>query len=516
DVLLVHILAPVVQTHRAVVSATGDILIPRIGMLSVRGMSLAQARKELRQLVLQRNPSASADVQLAIPRRVIVTVTGYVRAPGTYILPGNVRVSTAVRIAMQGEQAAVSGGKGRGAVVAPLVSSLQEIGVQEWEPSSIPPLPSYCVRNIILRSADGRLRTADLERGRAMNDLVADPTVSEGLEIVVPAPPPEGYPTISIGGAVRRPLRVAYRAGDKLSFLLRLSGGLKEGSAEPAALVYIPGQPPRRVGLDTAGMPLTEVELLPGSVVIVPERPVAGSGLRGMVRVVGSVLHPGTYVIEPRRTRLREVIHQAGGFTPAAALAYAYIQRVPPQELATVDPRIPSEVGLYSRFLYSDLRLEDTVRYILDMRLQRSLVSCDFVALFQRGDLSHDVPLEDGDVIVVPQASPHVYVWGQVRLPGFVPFEPNQIPEWYIQRAGGYGVGADEKRVRILRGPARHWLEPKEAGIIQPGDEIYVPRRLDVPAWAQQQTELQLYTVLVGAASTLTFIVTTIINLLRR
>jgi hypothetical protein len=84
--------------------------------------------------------------------------------------------------------------------------------------------------------------------------------------------------------------------------------------------------------------------------------------------------------------------------------------------------------------------------------------------------------------------------------------------------ARGYEAiaAADPKRVRVLRGATRTWLTPEHAGALQPGDEIYVPRRLDVPAWAQQQAELQLYTVLVGAASTLTFIVTTILNLLRR
>ncbi len=515
DVVAVQILAPVVQTHRIVVSPTGDILLPRIGLLSVRGMTLAQARAALHQLVQQRNPAATAEMQLLVPRQVIVTITGYVRAPGTYVLPANLRVSTAVRLASQGKSLASSAPAGRPSTPA-VAGSVQELESQEWDFSSVPPLPSYCTRNILLRYADGRTQTADLERGRALAESVSDPLLSEGLEIFVPSPPPQEYPTVSVAGAVQRPLRVAYRVGDRLSFLLRLAGGVRREQAEPVALVYTAGQPPQRVELDSAGMPVTDPELMPGSVVLVPERPVAGMGRQGIVRVVGAVAHPGAYVIEPGRTRVRELLERAGGVLPTAALTQAYIQRALRQPLTAADVRLPPEVGLYSRFLYSDLRLEDTVRYILDMRLQRALVACDFVALLQQGDERQNVPLEDGDVVVVPSASSGIYVWGQVRHPGFVPFEAGRDAEWYIARAGGYAVGADPKRVRILRGPMRSWLRLAEAGMLQPGDEIYVPRQLDVPAWAQQQAELQLYTVLVGAVSTLTFIVTTIVNLLRQ
>jgi len=512
DVLLGHIVAPVVQTHRLVVSVTGELVIPRFGLLSVQGMSLAQARRSVEQLVQQRHPEARVELNLLVPRRVVVTVTGYVRAPGMYVLPASVRVSTAIRIALQSGQSSVSAGQ---RLSLPGASSRQEVESYEWESSAIPPLPSYCTRNVLLRFADGRTQTADIERGRAMGDLTADPLVSEGLEIFVPPPPPEGYPTVSIGGAVGRMLRVAYRAGDKVSFVLRLAGGLRP-EAEPVVFVHAPGQPPQRIELDTVGNPVKDLDLVPGASLLVPQRPTPGATRLGIVRVVGSVLHPGAYVIEPGRTRLREVIERAGGLAPNAALAQAYIQRVPAPWLLASDPRIPAEVGLYSRFLYSDLRLEDTVRYALDMRLQRSLVVCDFVALFQHGDTRQDVPLEDGDLIVVPTASEGIYLWGQVRLPGYVPFVPGKTVEWYVQQAGGYSVGADPKRVRVLRGPTRNWLLPEQAGAVQPGDEIYVPRRLDVPAWAQQQAELQFYTVLVGAVSTLTFVVTTIFNLLRR
>ncbi|MEN3026356.1 MAG: SLBB domain-containing protein [Chlorobiota bacterium] len=515
DILQVQVLAPVVQSHRVVVSATADVLIPRLGLLSVKGKSIAQLRQELQQLVRQRNPAATVDVQLLLPRRVVVTVNGYVRSPGTYILPASLRVSTAVRLAMYGD-AAVRTASGRPLQASSAASSVQELQGHEWEYSSVPLLPSFCTRHLVLRFTDGTTREADVERGRALGEVQSDPMLSEGLEIFVPAPPPTGYATVSIGGAVRRPLRIAHRHGDRLSFLLRLAGGIDPQQAQHVALIHLPGRPPERVELDTAGMPTTDPLLAPGTAVIVPERPVAGIIRQGVVRLLGGVVRPGAYVIEPGRTRLKEVIEQAGGLVPAAALAQAYIQRVPPPQALQTDPRMPAEVGLYSRFLYSDLRLEDTVRYMLDMRLQRSLVACDFVALFRDGDLRHNVPLEDGDVIVIPEQERHVYLWGQVRFPGAVPFEAGQTTEWYIQQAGGYGVGADPKRVRVLRGPQRVWLTPKQAGALQPGDEIYVPRILDVPAWAQQQAELQFYTVLVGAVSTLTFVVTTIFNLLRR
>lgn len=515
DVLLLQVRGALVQTHRLVVSATGDIVLPRVGLLSVQGMTLAQARQVVERAMQQHNPAVQSDLQLLFPRRVVVTVTGYVRAPGTYVVPATMRVSTVVWLAMQGNPSGqVATGRQTGGVSE--VVSLRQLEQQWWERSSIPPLPSYCTRRVLLRFPEGNVQVADVEWGQAMGDGQANPMVSEGLHILVPSPPPEGYPTVSIAGAVRSPVRVAYREGDRLSFLLRLAGGIEPSRAEPVAIVYVPGQSERRVELDTAGMPREDIELLPGSAVLVPERAQAGLGRWGIVTVVGAVVRPGSYVIEPGRTRLRELIERAGGFTPKAALAQAYVQRRQAGEYDLADPRLPAELSLYRRFVYSDLRLEDTVRYALDVRLQRSLVSCDFVALFRRGEERYNVPLYDGDLVVVPEAAEGVFVWGQVRSPGVVPFEPGRTVQWYIAQAGGYGVGADQQRVRVLRGATRTWLLPKEAGELQPGDEIYVPRRLDVPAWAAQQAELQLYTVLVGAVSTLTFIVTTIVNLLRR
>lgn len=511
DVLLLQIVAPVVQEHVLVVSPDGELLLPRIGALSVQGRTLAWVRSEVERRVRERNPKAEAVVLLQKARTVLVTVRGYVRFPGVYALPATVRVSTAVRLAVLGrmEQSGQKPG-----MASPPVASMQQLERAEYEPSAVPFLPSYCTRNILLRYADGHMAVADLERARALGDVAADPPVREGMEIVVPEPLPE-YPVLSIAGAVRMPLRLAYREGDRLSLLLRLCGGLDLERAEPFVLVYLPQQPVQRVELDSAGMPLRDVVLPAGSAVVVPERPIAGARATGVATVLGAVARPGAYPIEPGRTRLRELLERAGGVLPEAVLELAYIRRQPPASLAA-DVRLPSEVQLYERFLYSDLRLEDTVRYALEMRLRRSRVACDFVALLRRGDERHNIVLEDGDQIVIPLQGGYVYVGGMVRVPGFVRYEPGRPVEWYIEQAGGYSSAADPKRLRILRGSSYTWLRPREAGAPQPGDEIYVPGQLDVPAWAEKQAELQLYTVLTGAVSTLTFVLATIVNLLRR
>jgi protein involved in polysaccharide export with SLBB domain len=112
DVLLLQIVAPVVQEHVLVVSPDGELLLPRIGALSVQGRTLAWVRSEVERRVRERNPKAEAVVLLQKARTVLVTVRGYVRFPGVYALPATVRVSTAVRLAVLGRMEQ-SGAKAR-------------------------------------------------------------------------------------------------------------------------------------------------------------------------------------------------------------------------------------------------------------------------------------------------------------------------------------------------------------------------------------------------------------------
>jgi len=113
----------------------------------------------------------------------------------------------------------------------------------------------------------------------------------------------------------------------------------------------------------------------------------------------------------------------------------------------------------------------------------------NFEKLFAAGDLSENVPIEPGDYIYVAAANlQEVYVVGEVRLAGPVPYSPSQTVISAIASRGGFTDRAYRSRVVLLRGPI---YNPQAYAVdtsaivsgkstdfrLQPRDIIYVSAR---------------------------------------
>lgn len=101
---------------------------------------------------------------------------------------------------------------------------------------------------------------------------------------------------------------------------------------------------------------------------------------------------------------------------------------------------------------------------------QERLINVDFLALLQEGDLQQDLPLQEGDTILVPTAtaltpeelteqasasfsadSIAVNVVGEVRQPGTVSLAPNTPLNQAILTAGGFNTRARRGNVQLIR-----------------------------------------------------------------
>jgi protein involved in polysaccharide export with SLBB domain len=164
------------------------------------------------------------------------------------------------------------------------------------------------------------------------------------------------------------------------------------------------------------------------------------------VYVGGEIRSPGVYSLGPGMDTLADVVFQAGLTTEFADVSRAVLVR---------DGR---------------------------------LVPADFVGLL-RGDLSHNVVLQDNDLIHVPEATERfVYVLGEVRSPTAVETSIPRTLVDVLSKAGGPIVPyAKTKQVAVLRGGLR---EPTVALVnykrliegdlsqniqVNPGDIVYVP-----------------------------------------
>lgn len=134
-----------------------------------------------------------------------------------------------------------------------------------------------------------------------------------------------------------------------------------------------------------------------------------------VVYVQGAVTKPATYPLMGRLS-LRQIISQAGGFTPAAGNEIIVIRQ------------LSGGGGSSLNISIDDLMI--------------------------KGDPKVNIPLEPGDVINVPvDRTVIIYVLGQVKNPGAQEFKKSSMPTLLkaITKAGGFTDRAAKGSIRIKR-----------------------------------------------------------------
>jgi polysaccharide export outer membrane protein len=506
DILALQVLS--IHTQKPVklkVNPDVSVIVPRMGKISLKNKTLAEAGKFLDSLWKLRNPEFETSLSLYQPRICIVDIEGNVFFPQIYNLPSTYTVSTAIKNANQFKATKAPYYKQQEAFL--YINEKRTEREREFNESGISPDKIYSSRNIKLLRRDGSAVNVDIELAVALDNPHFDPYVKEGDKIVVPFDD-LNYPKISIAGPVFRPAVLVYKDGDMASHLLKFGRGFTDEADLNNVTLFLPSKGEKvKLDVDSTGELLSkDYQLEPGSMIIVGKKKKPEIPDYGVVSVKGQVHNPGSYLIKTGETRLKEVIDMAGGLTREAYLPLSYIIRREENELSSQDPM----KGPYSTMRFSDLGIDDTTRYFLDVRYKQPMVSVDMRAALENGDPDHNVVIQDGDLINIKSNPRHVYVFGQVVNPGYVPLVPGKSLQWYIEKAGGPAQGAEPHRARIIRGRSDVWLNGEEHQVYG-GDQIYVPREPDEP----QHIKLQRYSMYVGIAGTIAGIINVISYILR-
>jgi polysaccharide biosynthesis/export protein len=116
-------------------------------------------------------------------------------------------------------------------------------------------------------------------------------------------------------------------------------------------------------------------------------------------------------------------------------------------------------------------------------------IAVNLQAMLQKGDMSHNLKLQPGDTVVLPNAGA-VYIQGEVKVPGQVKYTQGMTVTTAIAGAGGFTPLASGRRVTIVRGegPKKQVLRVNVDAILSdpdtkdvplmPNDVITVPQRL--------------------------------------
>jgi protein involved in polysaccharide export with SLBB domain len=233
-----------------------------------------------------------------------------------------------------------------------------------------------------------------------------------------------------------------------------------------------------------------------------------GQDLRTTVQ--GEVARPGTYGAQ-QGDRLSSLIERAGGFTDNAWLRGAALIRktsgASKEEalhgmVARIQRETPAPPGEEERkreFIATLQSLAPAPRLPVKLAHPRLMKGT--------GD---DLPLEDGDVLLVPSKTGIATVIGSVKSPGAVSLNDAKTdPEAYIRKAGGFTAEADQKHVYLVKADgtaiplSREWIRwnPKASRWevsafqgpgprVEPGDTIVVPKRPRA-TWARTSKDLR-------------------------
>lgn len=355
-------------------------------------------------------------------------------------------------------------------------------------------IEDYSLRNIILRRASGEELKIDLQKFRVNGDFKNNPYLkNDDVIIFQPADLERNFFTIS--GAVNNPGKFSFVEGDKLSDAIELAQGINK------AYQAVDSAEISRLSLD--GNTLTKIkinikdniQLKRGDRIRVLAKEIERKEYT--VTVVGEVNLPGKIPITKNSTTLKEVIEAAGGFKKTAALnrarlftgkAFSLLLEKQygiklEENFNLLELKLPNELLKLEDIIMgrmSNLTVDDTAYFFAEnkLRILNESGVINFSNLDDDSSFASKYIVRNNDVIIIPQKTNQVYVFGQVVHTGYVPYEPGKDFRYYIKEAGGYGEFAeDENEVMVIKGLSKNWISPTEKNVtIEDGDYIWVPK----------------------------------------
>jgi protein involved in polysaccharide export with SLBB domain len=362
--------------------------------------------------------------------------------------------------------------------------------------------------------ADGTMRILSVNLGEALAGNPVDNLLLEPRDriLVHRNTTKVDPPTVSVTGQVVSPGRYPLTSNMHVEDLIRVAGGLKR-SADPVradltryqegdAPHISPGENlPIELSAVMNGDPSENIPLRDGDVLAVRESP-GWNDIGATVTARGELQHPGSYGIKPGE-RLSSVLERAGGFS---AQGYPYGTVLMRREVRELETK--SYMEMVQRIKVEQVNLKAMPETDADQKnakltalaqTETTLTQLQAnapigrVVIHIQPNLSAwkntpaDVPLRNGDVLVVPKKANYVMITGQVFNSTAISFRPGHSAKWYLSQAGGLTPLADKKAVFVVRADGSVIAAKNNSGgwfsgdplsaALKPGDSIVVPEK---------------------------------------
>ncbi|MCX7880719.1 MAG: SLBB domain-containing protein [Ignavibacteria bacterium] len=466
DVLLISIITTRPREFEAVVSPEGKIAIPEIGIISLKGLTLAKAEELIVSKVKNTFRMAEVSVLLKSIRKFKVTVSGAVQKPSIVAATSTDRVSEVIDKA---------GGFRENA-------SLRKI--------------------VLLRNGSSEKIQVDLLKYFYLSDKNANPYVLGGDHIIVPYTTENEF--VEILGEVRKPGKYEYKEGDSLSFLIQFAQGFTELSFLDS-VEFVRLRDPNSIEIKILNLNnwrhnpnpslnkrFEDIPLQLGDRIFV--RKIENWEKPKNVSIEGEVVYPGKYAIDEETFRISDLLKKCGGLTKDADIER--IRFIRQSLFDVVDP----EMERLSRIPPSEMSKNEYKYFLSRVNERKGLMSVNFKRVLQDPKSDDNIILQDKDSIFVPKKNEFVNIQGRVNNPGLVAFKPQYNYLDYIALAGGFGFRAEEDATLVVKSKGEQFLAKDLNYTIEPGDNILVPPREELTFFEIFTTALTITTQLLTIA----------------
>ncbi|EKO3714476.1 SLBB domain-containing protein [Vibrio metschnikovii] len=494
DEIVVQLFGNENSTHRLRVNREGVINFPKLGPISVAGLSFSQVRTSLSQRVQEQMIGVRSDITLGELRSMQIFVMGDAYKPGAYTVSALTTISQAIYY---------SGGFS----------------------------DSGALRNVQLKRNGQLITTLDLYDLLLKGDTSNDQRLMPG-DVVWISPVTQ---TVTVKGQVQRPAIYEIKPGETYQDVLALAGGFTANAFVQQGQVKRPESRADQAQIRTLDFSQTQALRQPvqnGDVLTIAER---ANPLTHYIELKGAVTHAGN--LQWREgMRVSEVFHSLdSSFKPDVDLTYALIVReVNPQRDirvlqfnpadALLNPKGNENLTLTNRdqiLIFSrdgaetdEGTSEDVVQSVEQAQLvaeqerqtinqlltieteqQNKLASQqDKQPSFSRSELLAPVLLQLQQQARYGQPAPIADLIGEVRYPGRYPISQQQDLASLLTAAGGltanaYSARAELTRAAINQASQRASIEQidisavlngQQQVTIQPRDRLSVFERPDV------------------------------------
>ena len=459
--------------HSLVISPTGQLLIPSVGMVNCNKLKLSQLVKEIKKEIRSWNTNVRINVELINIREFRILVLGQFDNAGYFIVTPMTKVSDlfnqiktehnqkakeAIKVNKESSFSETFGMRSRIAVDD---FYNRKLGLEE-EPDN--DLSHLSKRNIQIFRGKDTIKV-DLEKFKVNGNQELNPYVQQ--EDVIKIPYAKRFFTVH--GGVQKPGKYEYKSGDKILDAVTIAGGF-----HPDAVVDSISLIRTNLPNDTKSIYFTqkqcELEFLePEDHLMVPYS--YNEDPHEIVEIVGEINYPGTYPIKIGTTTISDIIRLAGGFLPSADSSKIYINnktivKIPDRELERI--LLKDEINR---------SIEEKAYVKARIRTEKGALETSLNTIKNNNYL-----VTNNDVIFIQKYFPYVEVIGAVESPGRYPFSSANNANDYIKLAGGVTKNASRKRF-VIKSTTGQRLKVSRNLDLQYGDVVFIPEKVDYNEW---------------------------------